>query len=99
MLARIVEGKELEPRFVERHKVADGEGGTRTVTEIIYAPHTNNQKIEATRALAEMGRLVPHAASPTPTDPDEPTVRWIAVLPKRARTTAAWLKMHSLGRA
>lgn len=98
VLANIVAGKEMEPRFIDQVKVPDPSGGTRTVREITYAPPMNKQKIDAAIRLAEVGRLVPHLASPTGS-PEEPEVRWIVVLPKRARTTKEWLKMHQLGKA
>lgn len=96
LLERTITGTEMEPRFVQDVKVPDDKGGTRTVREVVYAPPMNKDKLLAAQRLLEAAQYVPHQADPAPPGGG---VRYVALIPVKARTTKEWLRLHAQGEA
>lgn len=102
--ASVLRARELiEQRKIIEH-VADIADGTYMETRAIRVPRVNGQlvlvqappsaAVQVKAAVALMDRAAPRPTT-DPGDGDE-QVQWYVALPKRARTTREFVKMHGL---
>lgn len=80
LAGRIIQSLEEEPRYITK----DG--------TVVYTKPLNRDKLEALKVLAQIGRILPHEATPMVDNR-----QFLIVVPAKAGSTEEWLKKHGLG--
>jgi hypothetical protein len=86
-LGEIADGSYMETRAI---RVLEIDG--HIVKELVQAPPSASVQVQAAVALLDRAAPKPSAGA----DEGDENVEWYVVLPKRARTTREWMKMHGL---
>ena len=86
-VADIADGTYMETRAIRVLKV-----NGQLVREIVQAPPSASVQVMAAVALLDRAAPKPSAAA----EEGDDNVEWYVALPKRARTTREWMKMHGI---